>query len=341
MKNKLLITGGAGFIGSCFIKYLLNQLELDDVFIVNFDKLTYSGNLSNLEEVKNHRNYKFIKGDICDSELVNKVIEENDINGIINFAAESHVDRSILNSKPFADTNIIGTINLLEAARRYSIAKFLQISTDEVYGSLGESGAFTEVSQIKPNSPYSASKAAADHFVTAYFKTYNLPVLITRCSNNYGPNQFPEKLIPLIRSNALENKKIPVYGDGLNIRDWIYVYDHCQAVWTVFEHGVIGSVYNIGANSELTNLEVVKTILKELNKSEDLIEFVKDRPGHDKRYAMDNTKISTELNWHPKVDFEKGIELTIKWYLNNLNWTNEIRSGEYLNFYKTLYGKEL
>jgi dTDP-glucose 4,6-dehydratase len=331
----ILVTGGAGFIGSNFINYILNKR--DDYFIVNLDKLTYAGNLENLKKSESKKNYKFIKGDITNSELVNFVFENYQIKYVINFAAESHVDRSILGSEVFFRSNVIGTNVLLETSRRYDVERFLQISTDEVYGSLGKRGLFTEQTPLSPNSPYSASKASADIMVQSFYHTYGLPVLITRCSNNYGPFQFPEKLIPLMILNSLRNKKLPIYGDGMNIRDWIYVIDHNKAVENVFENGKIGDVYNVGASNELPNIEIVKLILKNLNKGEELIEYVKDRPGHDRRYAIDSSKIQNELGWKPEYDFESAIDQTINWYLNNQSWWERIISGDYQKYYQVQY----
>lgn len=334
--KNILITGGAGFIGSNFINYILSTR--DDWNIVNLDKLTYAGNLENLKEVEGKKNYHFIKGDIANRDLVDYIFKKFSIKYVINFAAESHVDRSILGSEIFYRTNVIGTNVLLEASRRYKVEKFIQISTDEVYGSLGSEGFFTEQTPLSPNSPYSSSKAAADLMALAFHHTYDLPVVITRCSNNYGPYQFPEKLIPLMIINCLNNKKLPIYGDGLNVRDWIYVIDHNRAVELVFEKGRAGEVYNIGASREMKNIEIVKLILKKLNKSEDLIEFVKDRPGHDRRYAIDSSKIQNELGWKPSYEFETALDFTIEWYLKNKNWWERIISGEYLNYYKAQYG---
>lgn len=332
--KKILITGGCGFIGSNFIKYLLKN---SDYQIVNIDKLTYAGNLKNLIDIQNNPRYKFYRGDICNYELISYVVEKEKVNSIINFAAESHVDRSILSSQEFIKTNVTGTNILLEITRQFQLEKFLQISTDEVYGSLGPVGKFTEETPLAPNSPYSASKASADLLVRAYNHTYGVPTLITRCSNNYGPYQFPEKLIPLMIINAMNDKPLPVYGDGMNVRDWIYVEDHCDAILKVFENGRLGEVYNIGAENEKPNIEIVKLILKELGKDESLITFVKDRPGHDRRYAIDATKIKTELGWKPKFTFEKAIKETISWYLQNKSWWTEIISGDYLNYYKKWY----
>ncbi|MCA0387157.1 MAG: dTDP-glucose 4,6-dehydratase [Bacteroidetes bacterium] len=336
MKN-ILVTGAAGFIGSNFVNALLKKR--DDIFIVNLDKLTYAGNLENLKASENHKNYRFVKGDIANPELVEYVFQKYNIKFVVNFAAESHVDRSILGSKVFYETNVIGTNVLLETARRFEVERFLQVSTDEVYGSLGATGYFTETTPISPNSPYSSSKAAADMMVQAFYHTYGMPVLTTRCSNNYGPFQFPEKLIPLMIINTLNGKKLPVYGDGLNVRDWIYVLDHNYAIETVLEKGKPGEVYNIGAKNEMTNIEIVKLILNHLGKGEEMIEYVKDRPGHDRRYAIDNTKIETELGWTPEFSFETAIGETIDWYLNNKEWWQRIISGEYEKYYSQLYGK--
>lgn len=336
MKN-ILVTGAAGFIGSNFVNALLKKR--DDIFIVNLDKLTYAGNLENLKTSENHKNYRFVKGDIANPELVEYLFQKYNIKFVVNFAAESHVDRSILGSKVFYETNVIGTNVLLETARRFEVERFLQVSTDEVYGSLGATGYFTEKTPISPNSPYSSSKAAADMMVQAFYHTYGMPVLTTRCSNNYGPFQFPEKLIPLMIINTLNGKKLPVYGDGLNVRDWIYVLDHNYAIETVLEKGKIGEVYNIGAKNEMTNIEIVRLILNHLGKGDEMIEYVKDRPGHDRRYAIDNTKIETELGWKPEFSFETAIGETIDWYLNNKDWWQRIISGEYEKYYSQLYGK--
>ncbi len=335
--RKILVTGGAGFIGSNYIKTVLN--ERDDIEIINLDKLTYAGNLENLIDVESKKNYTFIKGDITNNELVEYIFTKYKINEVINFAAESHVDRSILGSEVFYRTNVIGTNVLLEASRRHEVNRFLQISTDEVYGSLGETGFFTEKTPLSPNSPYSSSKAGADMMALAFYHTYKMPILITRCSNNYGPYQFPEKLIPLMIINALNNKKLPVYGDGKNVRDWIYVIDHNKAIQLVLDKGVPGEVYNIGAENEMQNIQIIKLILGILGKSEDLIEYVKDRPGHDRRYAIDATKIKTELNWKPEFSFEEAIVKTVNWYLENKQWWERIISGSYKDYYKNLYGK--
>lgn len=321
----ILVTGGAGFIGSNFIKYMLGNYDYN---IVNIDALTYAGSLRNLEEVEHHPKYQFVKGDICDRELIDRLFTEHDIDSVINFAAESHVDRSIETPDIFLKTNVIGTQVLLEAAKKYwknrkQGVKFVQISTDEVYGTLGKEGYFTENTNLAPNSPYSASKAAADMMVRAYYETYGLPINITRCSNNYGPYQHPEKLIPLMISNALNEKSLPVYGDGKHIRDWLHVHDHCGAIDTVIHKGQPGEVYNIGGHNEMENIEVVKLILRLLGKNESSIQFVPDRLGHDRRYAIDNSKITTELGWLPLYTFEKGIEQTINWYVKNKSWLKQ------------------
>lgn len=334
MKN-ILITGGAGFIGSNYINHILN--ERDDYNIINLDKLTYAGNLENLKPSEDKKNYHFVKGDICNAELVRYLFEKYKIKYVINFAAESHVDRSILGSEIFYTTNVIGTNVLLEIARKFEVEKFLQVSTDEVYGSLGADGLFMETTPLSPNSPYSSSKAAADMMVTSFYHTYGIPVVITRCSNNYGPYQFPEKLIPLMIINALNDKSLPVYGDGMNVRDWIYVIDHNKAIDLVFEKGKVGESYNIGAGNEMPNIKIIKLILKHLNKHEDLIQYVKDRPGHDRRYAIDSTKIQNELGWKPSFSFDKAVENTIGWYMDNKEWWKRIISGEYQNYYTQQY----
>jgi dTDP-glucose 4,6-dehydratase len=333
--EKILVTGGAGFIGSNFINYILNNFS--DVEVINYDCLTYAGNLDNLKGAVNNPKYTFVKGDIRNNEFLEYIIQFYKVDGIINFAAESHVDRSIDNSRPFIETNIGGTLNILEAARKFKIKNIVQVSTDEVYGSLGETGLFTELTPISPNSPYSSSKASADLLCNAFHHTFGMDIKITRCSNNYGPMQFPEKLIPLMINNALEDKDLPVYGDGLNVRDWLYVDDHCSAIWAVYNQGKSGEVYNIGGNNEKTNIFIVKELLRQLGKPESLIKYVKDRPGHDKRYAIDNTKISTELGWSPKVTFEEGLKKTIQWYLDNKEWSQNVRTGTYLEFYNKWY----
>ncbi len=336
---KVLVTGGAGFIGSNFVRYMVNKYP--EYQIVNLDLLTYAGNLENLKEVENKPNYKFVKGDIANHEFINGFFAEEKFDYVINFAAESHVDRSISDPGIFVRTNVQGTQVLLDASKNIGVKKYLQVSTDEVYGTLGETGYFTEETPLAPNSPYSASKAGADLLVRAYHETYGMPVNITRCSNNYGPFHFPEKLIPLMIINALHDKDLPVYGDGLNVRDWLYVEDHCEAIDTVLHKGVVGEVYNIGGNNEHTNIEIVKTILKHLGKPESLIKFVKDRPGHDRRYAIDATKIRTELGWEPKHTFKTGIKETIDWYLENKDWWENIISGEYQQYFKQQYGDRL
>lgn len=334
----LLVTGGAGFIGSNYIRTILT--ERDDIEIINVDKLTYAGNLENLTEIESKKNYTFIKGDITNNELIEYIFTKYKIDEVVNFAAESHVDRSILGSEVFYRTNVMGTNVLLEASRRHEVKKYLQISTDEVYGSLGETGLFTESTPLSPNSPYSSSKAGADMMAMAFYHTYDMPIVITRCSNNYGSYQFPEKLIPLMIINALHDKKLPVYGDGKNVRDWIYVIDHNKAIQLVLEKGVPGQVYNIGAENEMQNIQIIKLILGFLGKSENLIEFVKDRLGHDRRYAIDATKIKTELGWKPEFSFEQAIVKTVEWYLNNKSWWERIIAGTYRDYYKNLYGKK-
>ncbi len=340
MKN-IFVTGGAGFIGSNFVKYILANT---DYKVVNYDKLTYAGNLENLTDIEDNPNYKFVKGDICDAETVEKVFAENEIDTVVNFAAESHVDRSILSSKEFIVTNVEGTQVLLDVSRKHGVEKFLQVSTDEVYGSLPEDRKdllFTEQTPITTNSPYSASKASADLLCNAYFHTHKFPVLVTRCSNNYGPYQFPEKLIPLMIAKAMDGEKLPVYGDGKNVRDWLYVEDHCSAILRVLKKGNIGEVYNIGGNNEWYNIDIVKLILKTLGKGEDQITFVKDRPGHDRRYAIDSTKIMTELGWSPAHQFEDGIKLTIDWYIANEDWWRKVMSGEYRKYYESNYADKM
>lgn len=325
MSHTILVTGGAGFIGSNFIQYVLNQYPTDR--IINFDKLTYAGNLDNLENIKSNPNYQFIRGDITSLTDVEAAMKLSDM--VVHFAAESHVDRSIEGPEVFIRTNVLGTQVLLETARKLNIQRFVHVSTDEVYGSLGETGYFTETTPLSPNSPYSASKAGSDLLVRAYYHTFGFPGIITRCSNNYGPYQFPEKLIPLMISNALQDKQLPVYGDGLNIRDWLYVEDHCIAIDTVLRNGKSGEVYNIGGNNEWKNIDIVKLILKEIGKPESLISYVKDRLGHDRRYAIDSSYIQNELHWTPKITFEEGIRKTIQWYLNNPEWIHRIQSGQY------------
>ena len=335
---KIIVTGGAGFIGSNFIYYELDNYPEDE--IICLDKLTYAGNLETLEIALKNPKFKFVKGDIADRKFVYDLFEKEKPDIIVNFAAESHVDRSIENPEIFLQTNVIGTSVLMDACRKYGIKRYHQVSTDEVYGDLPLDRPdlfFTETTPLHTSSPYSASKASADLLVQAYHRTYNLPTTISRCSNNYGPYHFPEKLIPLMIANALNNKKLPVYGKGENVRDWLYVEDHCSAIDLIIRKGKIGEVYNIGGHNEKTNLEVVKTIIKELGKSEDLIEFVTDRPGHDRRYAIDPTKIHNELGWLPATKFNDGIKKTINWYLTHKSWWEKIISGEYQNYYEKMY----
>ncbi|GAB6615914.1 dTDP-glucose 4,6-dehydratase [Bacillus wiedmannii] len=336
---KVLVTGGAGFIGSNFVRYMVKKYP--EYNLVNLDALTYAGNLENLKEIESLPNYKFVKGDIADREFINRLFKEEKFDYVLNFAAESHVDRSITNPDIFIQTNIQGTQVLLDAAKNAQVKKYLQVSTDEVYGTLGDTGYFSEETPLASNSPYSSSKAGADLLVRAYHETFGLPVNITRCSNNYGPFHFPEKLIPLMIINALNNKQLPVYGDGLNVRDWLHVEDHCQAIDLVLHKGENGEVYNVGGNNERTNIEIVKTILKALDKPESLIQYVTDRPGHDRRYAIDATKLREELGWSPKYNFDTGIEQTINWYLENQDWWENIISGEYQEYFDNQYGNRL
>ncbi len=332
---KILVTGGAGFIGSNFLHYMVNKYK--DYDFICLDALTYAGNYNNLKPILDSNNFRFVKGDISDKKIVEDLFEKENFDIVINFAAESHVDNSIKNPRLFLDTNIIGTQVLLSASLKYKVKRYHQISTDEVYGDLPLDRLdllFTEDSNIKPSSPYSSSKASADLLALAYYRTYGLPVTISRCSNNYGPYQFPEKLIPVVITKALKNEKIPVYGDGKNVRDWINVYDHNVGVDLIIHNGKIGEVYNLGGHSEKTNLEVVKTILKHLNKPESLISFVKDRPGHDLRYAIDSKKVEKELGWKLTRNFDDGIKETIDWYINNQDWIDDILSGDYKNAYK-------
>lgn len=332
----LLITGGAGFIGSNFIRFVLNN---SDYHIINYDLLTYSGNLDNLQDVQSNPRYTFIHGDICDRSKLADLFTSRKIDGVINFAAESHVDRSIIDSQPFVHSNINGVVTLIDIARQFEVPKFLQISTDEVYGSADFGQKFDEDSNLQPNSPYSASKASADLLVRSYIQTHQLPAIITRSSNNFGPYQYPEKFIPLIINNSLSNKKIPVYGDGLNIRDWIFVEDNCRAIFEVFEKGRIGETYNIAANNERTNLEIVHTILKILNKDPELIQFVKDRPAHDRRYSISSDKIRREIGWDPQFKFEDALAYTIDWYKINKNWLENITNRtKFAEYYRIQYG---
>ena len=336
---KLLVTGGAGFIGSNFVHYMHETYP--DLEIVNLDKLSYAGNLENLASLEGSPRHKFVKLDICEREKVEELIAAEQPDAVVNFAAESHVDRSIQGPEVFVQTNVQGTLSLLEASRKAGVPLFLQISTDEVYGTLGETGYFTESSPIRPNSPYAASKAGADHLVRAYHKTYGMDTRITRCSNNYGPYQFPEKLIPLMMTNAMEGRPLPVYGDGLHVRDWIYVTDHCRALDLVLRKGRAGEIYNIGGVEQKTNLEVVRTIIEAVKADESLIRFVPDRPGHDRRYAIDSSKLRQELGWKPLVKFAEGIKKTLQWYKSNSGWWQRIKSGEYRRYYKKMYGKYL
>lgn len=335
--KRILITGGCGFIGSNFVRMALNKHK--GIHITNLDALTYAGNLKNLVDFESKSNYAFVKGDIRDGKLVSSLIKDGHFDLVVNFAAESHVDRSILDPSDFISTNIAGTQTVLNAAMTFQVPLFMQVSTDEVYGSLGSEGYFTETTPLAPNSPYSASKASADMLVRAYFHTYNYPTIITRCSNNYGPYQFPEKFIPLFVTNALENKPVPLYGDGKNVRDWIHVEDHCEALWTVAEKGKPGEVYNIGGNCERANVDIAREILRLTGRPESMIQFVKDRLGHDRRYAIDNAKIIKELGCKPKWNFTDGLKSTIEWYKKNTSWWQEIKSGEYKNYYAKQYGK--
>ena len=335
-----LVTGGAGFIGSNYIHYMFKKYD-NEIRIINVDKLTYAGNLENLKDIEDRENYTFVKADICDSEAIMKIFDENDIDRVVHFAAESHVDRSIENPDIFLKTNIMGTAVLMDACRKYGIERYHQVSTDEVYGDLPLDRPdlfFTEETPIHTSSPYSSSKAAADLLVLAYHRTYGLPVSISRCSNNYGPYHFPEKLIPLMIVNALNDKPLPVYGEGLNVRDWLYVEDHCKAIDLIIHKGRVGEVYNVGGHNEKQNIEIVKIICKELGKPESLITHVGDRKGHDMRYAIDPTKIHNELGWLPETKFEDGIKKTIQWYLDNREWWETIISGEYQNYYEKMYG---
>ena len=339
--NNILVTGGAGFIGSNFIYYMLKKHP--DYRIVCIDALTYAGNLSTLEEAEKSENFRFVKADITDRKAVEALFEEENFTAVVNFAAESHVDRSIEEPEVFLKTNILGTQVLMDSARKYGNIRYHQVSTDEVYGDLPLDRPdlfFTEETPIHTSSPYSSSKAGADLLVQAYYRTYGLPITISRCSNNYGPYHFPEKLIPLMIINALKGKNLPVYGDGLNVRDWLYVEDHCKAIDMILHDGRIGEVYNIGGHNERANIDVVKTVLKILGKDESLITYVKDRPGHDMRYAIDPTKIKNELGWYPETTFDEGIKKTVEWYLKNEDWWQNIVSGEYMNYYEKMYGNK-
>ncbi len=335
----LLVTGAAGFIGSNFVRLLLKSRQA--LRVIAYDKLTYAGNLANLSELLKDPRLTFVRGDICDAAMVQKTLAKHGVTDIVHFAAESHVDRSILGSGPFVMANVVGTQVLLDAAKAISIRRYLQVSTDEVYGTLPEDRPemkFTEETPMAPNSPYSASKAAADCLVRSYFHTFGMPVLMTRCSNNYGPYQFPEKLIPLFVTNLIEGKQVPLYGDGMNVRDWLHVEDHCEAIWTVLQKGKPGEVYNIGGNNELTNRRITEVILEQMGKKwDESVRYVKDRPGHDRRYAIDASKIKRELGWEPRHRFEQAITSTIRWYRENEAWWRNIKSGEYLKYYETQY----
>lgn len=332
----ILVTGAAGFIGSNFVRLLLNGTS-GDWNVIAYDDLTYAGNLQNLADFEGNAKFRFVRGDICDGAAVDKVMAAVDV--AVNFAAESHVDRSIMSAADFIRTNVEGTRVLVDAAMKHKVKRFVQISTDEVYGSLGRTGFFTEDTPLKPNSPYSASKTAADLLVMAYHHTFGFPVVVTRCSNNYGTYQFPEKLIPLFVTNLLEDKKVPVYGDGMQIRDWIHVDDHCRAILTVIERGKNGEVYNVGGENEQYNLDITKIILKHLGRDDSYIEHVADRPGHDRRYAIDAAKIKQQLGWKPQVPFEEGLRSTIDWYIANKSWWSAIKTGEYMSYYEKQYGQ--
>lgn len=351
---KYLVTGGSGFIGSNFIHYMLNKYN--DIFIVNLDCLTYAGNPENLKDIENDSRYEFVKGNICDKNLVTELISKYDFNYIINFAAESHVDRSIYNPEIFVETNVMGTVNLLQCAKEAwydsknkswkENKKYLQVSTDEVYGALGKDGYFVETTPLDPHSPYSSSKTSADLFVKAFHDTYGMPINITRCSNNYGPYQFPEKLIPLMINNVKNHKQLPVYGDGMQVRDWLFVNDHCKAIDMVINNGAVGEVYNVGGHNERTNIFIVKNIISNLHDklsdndiSEDLIVHVEDRLGHDRRYGIDPSKIKNDLGWYPETSFEEGIKYTINWYIEHEDWMKNVTSGEYQNYYKSMYSE--
>lgn len=333
---RILVTGGAGFIGSNFVRYELRKHP--DCRLINLDSLTYAGNLENLAGLEDDPRHEFVHGDICDPEIVGGILAKG-VDAVVNFAAESHVDRSILSASEFVRTNISGTLNLIESCRKHKVARYVQISTDEVYGSLGASGKFTEASPIAPNSPYAASKASADLLVRSYCRTHGFPGITTRCSNNYGPYQFPEKLIPLLISNAMAGMPLPIYGDGMQVRDWIHVMDHCAAIDAALHHGKAGEVYNVGARQELPNIKVVRLILQLLGKDESLITYVEDRPGHDRRYAIDSSKTERELGWRPVIPFDTGIRETIDWYRSNAVWVDHVRSGAYLTYYDRLYAR--
>ena len=339
MDKKILVTGGAGFIGGNFVHYMVDKYP--NYMIVNLDALTYAGNLETCQPVEGKPNYKFVKGDIADRDFIFDLFEKEKFDIVVNFAAESHVDRSVTDPEIFIKTNVLGTQVLMDASRAYGVQRYHQVSTDEVYGDLPLDRPdlfFTEETPLHTSSPYSASKASADLLVFAYHRTFGLPITISRCSNNYGPYHFPEKLIPLMISRALNDEQLPVYGNGENVRDWLHVYDHCAAIDLILHKGKVGEVYNVGGHNERTNLEVVKTILKALNKPESLITYVKDRPGHDLRYAIDPQKLETELGWKPTYNFDTGIQQTIEWYLDNKQWWENIISGEYQNYFQKQYG---
>ncbi len=334
---RILVTGCAGFIGSNFVRYMLGKYP--DVEIINFDMLTYAGNLENLAGLENNPRYKFIRGDIASMEDVDNVLKDSQVDIVVNFAAESHVDRSLhIGAKAFVTTNVLGVQVMLDASRAYGVKRFVQISTDEVYGSLGDEGQFFEDTPIQPNNPYAATKAGADFMVRAAHKSYGMDVVVTRCSNNFGPYQFPEKLIPLMVTNALEGRELPVYGDGKHVRDWIYVLDHCSAIDLVMRKGVSGGIYNIGGNHDVQNIEIVKLVLQILGKPESLIKYVKDRPGHDRRYAMNSAKIEKELGWRRQYSFEEALRETVNWYVENQKWWQRVKSGEYVHCYEKIYG---
>jgi dTDP-glucose 4,6-dehydratase len=335
---RLLVTGGAGFIGSNFVHHILARYP--DYEVVNLDKLTYAGNLENLADLQDHARYRFVQGDICEAEQVGTLMKSG-VDAVVHFAAESHVDRSILGAAEFVRTNVIGTLTLLDAARAAKVPRFVHVSTDEVYGSLGPTGAFSETTPLAPNSPYAASKASSDLLVRSYCHTHDFPAAVTRCSNNYGPYQFPEKLIPLLITNAMTRVPLPIYGDGLYIRDWIHVRDHCAAIDRVLHQGRVGEVYNIGANQEMTNLEIARLIMKAFELPESALTYVKDRPGHDRRYAIDSTKITTELGWRPEISFPDGLAETIAWYRSSSRWIEGVRSGAYLTYYDRMYSNRL
>lgn len=337
--QRIIVTGGCGFIGANFVRHLLATDP--GLSIVNIDKLTYAGNPENLADVESDSRYTFQQGDICDPAFIDGVLSEGPVDAVVNFAAESHVDRSILDSGPFIQTNIVGTQVLLDAARKHEVPRYVQVSTDEVYGSLGDEGFFTEETPLAPNSPYSASKTAADLLVRSYCHTFNFPGIITRCSNNYGPYQFPEKLLPLFISNLMANKPVPVYGNGENVRDWIHVLDHCRGIEAALRKGQVGEVYNFGGKCEMQNIALTKLLLRLLDKPESLISYVKDRPGHDLRYAIDCSKAERDLGWEPQVTFEEGLNDTIQWYQDHTEWVDHIKSGEYMNYYEQQYGERL